>query len=157
MTQNNRANRLSEIASLPGEDRRARLLAALAAYDEALRFRRPDTAPLAYAATQNNRANLLSAIASLPARIGARACWPPWPPVGRQYNSIGVSTSNTLQSASAPSRLFVRRAAMSSRRSGPRWVVGPLPEWLSGVGACKRGHSRDGWRFQSNCTALILS
>ncbi len=41
MTQNNRATLLSEIASLPGEDRRARLLAALAAYDEALLFRGP--------------------------------------------------------------------------------------------------------------------
>jgi tetratricopeptide (TPR) repeat protein len=51
---------------LPGEDRRARLLAALAAYDEALQFRRPDTAPLDYAATQNNRATLLSEMAGLP-------------------------------------------------------------------------------------------
>ena len=61
-----RGNRLSAIAGLPGEDRRARLGAALAAYDEALQFRRPDTAPLAYAATQNNRANRLSEIAGLP-------------------------------------------------------------------------------------------
>ena len=39
---------------------------ALAAYDEALRFYRPDTAPLAYAMTQNNRANILSVLATLP-------------------------------------------------------------------------------------------
>ncbi len=57
---------LSRVATLPGEDRRARLLEALAAYDEALRFYRPDTAPLDYATTQNNRATLLRDIASLP-------------------------------------------------------------------------------------------
>jgi len=61
-----RATLLSAIAGLPGEDRRPRLLAALAASDEALQHYRPDTAPLAYAATQNNRATLLSEIAGLP-------------------------------------------------------------------------------------------
>ena len=61
-----RANRLSELATLPGEDRGGRLRQALAAYDEALRFRRPDTAPLDYAMTQNNRASLLSDLATLP-------------------------------------------------------------------------------------------
>ncbi|HNS03265.1 MAG TPA: NB-ARC domain-containing protein, partial [Anaerolineae bacterium] len=61
-----RANRLSELATLPGEDRRQRLVEALAAYDEALRHYRPDTAPLDYAATQNNRATLLSELATLP-------------------------------------------------------------------------------------------
>ena len=61
-----RGNLLSEMAGLPGEDRRAHLLAALAAYDEALQFRRPDTAPLDYAMTQNNRATLLSEMAGLP-------------------------------------------------------------------------------------------
>ena len=66
MTQNNRATLLSEMAGLPGEDRRGRLLAALAAYDAALQHYRPDTAPLAYAMTQNNRATLLSAMAGLP-------------------------------------------------------------------------------------------
>jgi hypothetical protein len=65
MTQNNRAVLLSDLATLAGEDRRARLLAALAAYDEALRFRTPDSAPLDYAMTQNNRANLLSDLATL--------------------------------------------------------------------------------------------
>ncbi|PDW02098.1 hypothetical protein [Candidatus Viridilinea mediisalina] len=58
-------NARSRVANLAGEDRRARLHAALAAYDEALRFRTPESAPLAYAATQNNRAAILSAIASL--------------------------------------------------------------------------------------------
>jgi tetratricopeptide (TPR) repeat protein len=71
MTQNNRANRLSEIAGLPGEDRRERLLAALAAYDEALRYRRPDTAPLDYAMTQGNLSNWHRAFLQLP---GEDAC-----------------------------------------------------------------------------------
>ena len=62
MTQNNRANILSELATLPGEERRERLYDALAAYDEALRFYRPDTAPLAYAMTQNNRATILERV-----------------------------------------------------------------------------------------------
>ena len=59
-------NALSRIATLPGEDRRTRLLEALAAYDDALRFRTPQAAPLDYAMTQNNRANLLQGIATLP-------------------------------------------------------------------------------------------
>jgi hypothetical protein len=61
-----RGNLLSEMAGLPGEDRRARLLAALAAYDEALLFRRPDTAPPGYAMTQGNLLNLFSSMADLP-------------------------------------------------------------------------------------------
>jgi tetratricopeptide (TPR) repeat protein len=55
---------LSDLASLPGEDRGARLRQALAAYDEALALRRD--VPLDYATTQNNRAVLLSDLASLP-------------------------------------------------------------------------------------------
>ena len=51
---------------MPGEERGQRLYDALAAYDEALRHYRPDTAPLDYAATQNNRANRLSELATLP-------------------------------------------------------------------------------------------
>jgi hypothetical protein len=54
-----RGNALQRVATLPDEDRAARLREALAAYDEALRFRRPDTAPLDYATTQNNRGNVL--------------------------------------------------------------------------------------------------
>ena len=61
-----RGNLLGEMAGLPGEDRRARLLAALTAYDAALQHYRPDTTPLDYAATQNNRASLLSEMAGLP-------------------------------------------------------------------------------------------
>jgi tetratricopeptide (TPR) repeat protein len=63
-TQNNRAVLLSELASLPGEDRGGRLREALAAYDEALAKLRD--VPLDYATTQNNRAVLLSELASLP-------------------------------------------------------------------------------------------
>ncbi|HHW87406.1 MAG TPA: hypothetical protein GX400_14510, partial [Chloroflexi bacterium] len=61
-----RATILSDLATLPGEDRRGRLYEALAAYDDALRYRRPENAPLDYATTQNNRANILSDLATLP-------------------------------------------------------------------------------------------
>jgi len=61
-----RGNRLSDLANLPGEDRAARLRESLAAYDAALQFYRPDTAPLAYATTQNNRGTILSDLANLP-------------------------------------------------------------------------------------------
>ncbi|MGC9040163.1 MAG: hypothetical protein ACP5MJ_11750 [Roseiflexus sp.] len=56
---------LGHAATLAGEDRAARLHAALAAYDEALRFRTPATAPLAYAVTQTNRGWLLQDLATL--------------------------------------------------------------------------------------------
>jgi protein-arginine kinase activator protein McsA len=59
-------NALQHAAGLPGEDRGARLREALAAYDAALRYRTPETVPLAYAATQNNRAVLLRDLASVP-------------------------------------------------------------------------------------------
>jgi hypothetical protein len=51
------------LAGLEGEDRRARLLAALADYTTALELRRD--VPLAYAQTLNNRAVLLSDLAGL--------------------------------------------------------------------------------------------
>jgi len=57
---------LSDLATLPGQDRRQRLYDALAAYDAALEHYHPDTAPLDYAMTQNNRANRLSDLATLP-------------------------------------------------------------------------------------------
>jgi len=57
---------LRDLASVPGEDRGARLREALAAYDAALRYRTPETVPLDYAMTQNNRANLLRDLASVP-------------------------------------------------------------------------------------------
>jgi hypothetical protein len=58
-------NALSRLATLPNEDRPARLYESLAAYDEALKHYRADTAPLDYAMTQNNRANVLMNIATL--------------------------------------------------------------------------------------------
>ncbi len=51
---------------IPPAARAARLRESLAAYDEALRFRRPDTAPLAYATTQSNLANFSMNLADLP-------------------------------------------------------------------------------------------
>jgi tetratricopeptide (TPR) repeat protein len=59
-------NTLQHAATLPGEDRAARLHATLAAYDEALRFRTAATVPLAYATTQNNRGACLQDLATLP-------------------------------------------------------------------------------------------
>ena len=56
----------ARLRGCPGEDPLARLLAALTALDEALKYRRPDTAPLDYAMTQNNWANLLYDLAGLP-------------------------------------------------------------------------------------------
>ena len=61
-----RGNVLLDLARLPGEDRRAHLLAALAAYDKVLQFQRSDIAPLHYAATQSNRIRALSELAELP-------------------------------------------------------------------------------------------
>ena len=69
-----RGNALSRVATLPGEDRAARLRESLAAYDEALRFRRPDTAPLDYAMTQFNLAILAMNLAELPGE-NQRARW----------------------------------------------------------------------------------
>jgi hypothetical protein len=60
------ANALSRLANLPDEDRRARLLEALEAYTEALKFRRPDTAPLDYAMTQANLALSFMDISNFP-------------------------------------------------------------------------------------------
>jgi hypothetical protein len=59
----NRASLLQTLAELKGEDRRARLLAALADSTTALELLRD--VPLAYAATLNNRAGLLSDLAGL--------------------------------------------------------------------------------------------
>ncbi len=64
--QGSLGNALQRAATMPGEDRGARLREALAAYDQALRFYTPATVPLDYAGTQNNRANLLCELASVP-------------------------------------------------------------------------------------------
>jgi len=57
---------LRDLASSPDEDRRARLLEALHAYNEALNHYRPDTAPLAYAMTQGNLAFLYLDLSAFP-------------------------------------------------------------------------------------------
>ncbi|MFN8523567.1 MAG: hypothetical protein U0821_10770 [Chloroflexota bacterium] len=54
---------LSGLAGEGGEDRRARLMEALGAYEEALRFRTAERAPRDYAMTQNNRGNVLRDLA----------------------------------------------------------------------------------------------
>ncbi|HEU4326922.1 MAG TPA: NB-ARC domain-containing protein [Roseiflexaceae bacterium] len=59
-------NALQRVAVAPEQERAPRLTAALSAYEEALRFYAPDTAPLDYAGTQNNRAVLLRELAGLP-------------------------------------------------------------------------------------------
>jgi tetratricopeptide (TPR) repeat protein len=58
-------NALQHVATLAEEDRAARLRQALSAYDEALRFYTPTSAPLAYAMTQNNRGAVLQDLATL--------------------------------------------------------------------------------------------
>ncbi len=63
--QGSLGNALSRVATLGEEDRGARLREALAAYEQALRFRTPEAAPLAYATTQNNRGAVLSDLATL--------------------------------------------------------------------------------------------
>ena len=55
-----------DLAASPDEDRRARLLEALNAYNEALKFRLPDTAPLDYAAIQGNLSLLYLDLSSFP-------------------------------------------------------------------------------------------
>jgi hypothetical protein len=62
----NLGNSLHRLATLPDEDRGARLREALAAYDAALTIYTPQVAPLAHAATQNNKGNVLQDLATLP-------------------------------------------------------------------------------------------
>ena len=132
MTQNNRATLLSEIATLPGEDRRARLLQALAAYDDALLYYRPEVAPLAYAMTQNNRANRLSAIATLPGE-DRRA---------RLYDALrcSVEAVTLFEQFQQAQYLEIGRRVMRSIRDAcgddfaAMWAelgLGELPDWLS--------------------------
>jgi hypothetical protein len=56
---------LQQLATLGDEQRGDRLRESLAAYDQALRFRTPEAAPLDYATTQNNRGNVLQQLATL--------------------------------------------------------------------------------------------
>ncbi len=101
---------------MPGEDRRQRLYEALAAYDEALRFYRPDTAPLAYAMTQNNRATILSELATLAwgGPAGAAVCG-----TASSLGSVSifffvVNTNSTLRSVPGRCRRSVLLVAKIS-------------------------------------------
>ncbi len=61
----NLASALARSAMRAGEDRRRRLMEALAAFGEALKHFDPKIAPLDFATTQNNRARLLRELAPL--------------------------------------------------------------------------------------------
>ena len=127
-----RANILRELATLPGEARRQRLDEALAAYDEALRFRRPDTAPLDYAMTQNNRAILLRELATLPGEARRQ----------RLYEALrcSVEAATLFEQFQQAQYLEVgRRVARSIRAAcgddfAAMWAeldLGEPPDWLS--------------------------
>ncbi|MBX2998251.1 MAG: tetratricopeptide repeat protein [Caldilineaceae bacterium] len=128
-----RATILSELATLPGEDRRQRLYDALAAYDEALRFRRPDTAPLAYAMTQGNLANLYAAFSETQGEEGRR----------RQVQSIqAVMAAHSffevvghgIYSAQAQRQALGLRTRFGMAQFPALWAeagLGEIPDWLS--------------------------
>ncbi|MCB0078888.1 MAG: hypothetical protein KDD73_15865, partial [Anaerolineales bacterium] len=110
--------------------RRGRLLAALAAYDEALRFRRPEVVPLDYAMTQNNRATLLSAMATLPGedRRGRLLA-----ALAAAYEAAGLYRGRHAQYAEISQRTFQRIRAACGDDFAVLWAaldVGPLPDWL---------------------------
>jgi hypothetical protein len=66
LAQGSLGNALQAIANYPGQDRAQRLLAALDAYNEALRFFASSFNAHLYATAQTNRANLLRELATLP-------------------------------------------------------------------------------------------
>ncbi|MBA3531518.1 MAG: tetratricopeptide repeat protein, partial [Ardenticatenales bacterium] len=124
-------NALQRVATWPEQDRRARLLAALAAYDEALRFRQPDTAPLAYAMTQGNLVNLFLARAELPGeeRLGrlGQALSAAW----RAYSLFGQLQHEHYRQQ-AQRQLLQLRAACGDDFAA-LWAglgAGALPQWL---------------------------
>ena len=80
------------------------MLAALAAYDEALQHYRPDTAPLDYAVTQNNRATLLSEMRGCLGKIGGRACWRRWRRMTRRCSSGGRTQRRSAYAATQNNR-----------------------------------------------------
>ncbi len=133
------ANALSRLATLPNEDRPKRLEESLAAYDEALKYRRPDTAPLDYAMTQNNRATLLSELASLPNEdrrgrlLEALRC---------AFTALSLfdQIGHTPYSQAATTTL--RRVSEEAGELFPElWAelnAGEPPEWLAGVLAQSR-------------------
>ncbi len=129
--QGSLANALARLANLPDEDRRARLLEALAAYDAALQFRRPDTAPLTYAVTQFNLCNLHAAFIGI-SEEDERAHY-------RNALLCAVTAlSIFLQVGHAPyTQQAARQLQWLSERAGPLFAelwselnLGEMPEWL---------------------------
>lgn len=127
-----RATLLSAIATLPGEDRRARLLQALEAYDDTLKYYRPEVAPLDYAMTQGNLANLYAAFAELPGE-GHRA---------RQRQSVQAvalaltffeRVGHAVYVAQAQRLALGLRSRFGDAVFDALWTelgLGPLPDWL---------------------------
>ena len=127
-----RATRLSEIATLPGEDRRARLLQALAAYDDALLYRRPEVAPLAYAMTQGNLANLFRAFSEIEGENQSQ----------RQRQSLAAvftafqyfqQVGHAVYIAQAQRQALGLREAFGPQLFAQVWSemgLGDLPDWL---------------------------
>jgi tetratricopeptide (TPR) repeat protein len=65
VSRSNRALVCQDLARVEGEDRRGRLLEALAEHDEALRYRDPHVFPVEYARLQSNRGSILRDLAPL--------------------------------------------------------------------------------------------
>jgi hypothetical protein len=133
-------NALQRVATLADEDRGGRLRAALAAYDQALRFRTPTSAPLAYATTQGNLGNLYQAMADLPGedrrqhRVASlRAVW-------TAFGMFGALGHAHYQQQAARQLLGLHAAYADDFAA--LWAelgVGPPPEWLEATG----GESED--------------
>jgi len=125
-------NALGRVATLAGENRRERLLAALDAYDEALRFRTPETAPLAYAMTQGNLLNLHRALAEDPdedRRVRLRTALR----CGVEALSIFQQQGHEPYQQQAMRQLQNFRNDLGAEFAN-LWAeleLGPLPEWLS--------------------------
>ncbi len=125
------ANALSRLSNLPDEDRRARLLEALAAYDEALQHYRPDTAPLAYAMTQTNLANLHMNMADLPEENKRER-----QKMALQGAVIAISIFSSVGHAPYTQHV-ARQLRWMGEQMGPAFPelwqelnLGELPEWL---------------------------
>ena len=134
MTQNNRGALLSDLATLPGEDRAQRLRQALDAYDQALRFITPDTAPLAFASTQNNRGTLLSELATLPGEDrGQRLrqaldCLRPGPPLSHPRRRPPGLRHDPRESA-----VSLRGARGDARRGSPATAGAGSESGMAGI------------------------
>ncbi len=127
----NLANALARLANLPGEERRARLLAALAAYDEALQHYRPDTAPLAFAMTQANLALLFLDLSTFPDEDRKE----------QFLKAIQSTTTALLIFSQVGHEPYAQHTAQQLRRiseqAGPEFAgfwqelgLGEMPDWL---------------------------